>query len=372
MVLCFLIKCASCSQNIRVHFSAAGYFPQEASFTCKKCSEKITVGYDKNRRQFLKGAQSTRDEKNAVDITVSPNKPLNMYSNLPAPVQTASLAAQMGPTKMSLFGTYEQDLIKSKQKWDDNKTFFRILKDKSLNEAIQICAITKDSFLSELDDCSSFYLSGEWEKNFINFNNLFIKYKDDIRFTDIKQEICDQSEDWLEKIYNAYDSYFEHEDEFKKIALMQKCHQSSYPSKIPCHWNDIKKIYADIYEVTCSMFIIPTAISNLENGRNWNTFQEATFTWEKYLETDMDGRGKNFESNPNLKDLLLGHDNRLRNAPSHAASKFDCIKSEIIMKCGKGGKRTEIISLVEYMKKTNDLFAVFQSLSPKFIKIILN
>lgn len=372
MVSCFPIKCTSCSQNIKVYFSFAGYFPQETSFTCKSCSENITVGYDQNRNLFLKGAELTKDEKGAIDITVSPDKPLDVYSDLPAPMQTTMLAVKMGLPKMNLFEIYEQDLIKSKQKWIDNKTFFRILKDKSLNEAEKICNKTKESFLSELNDCSSFYLSGEWNELFTDFSNLFTKYKNDVRFTDIKQDIRSQSEDWLEKMYNAYDSYFEHEHEFKKITLMQKCNQSNYPSKISCHWNDIKKIYADIYEATCSMFIIPTAISNLENSRNWNTFQEPTFTWEKYLETDMDGRGKNFESNPKLKNLLLGHDNRLRNAPSHAASKFNCIKSEIIMKCGKGGKKTEIISLAEYMKKTNELFAVFLNLSTKFIEIILN
>lgn len=371
MILGDLIKCTDCSQNIRTHFSMAGYFPQIACFKCKKCGNDIKYGYDKNKKLVIEGAEKTDDQDDAIDATISADKPLDVYSDLPSTMQTVTLAAQMGLQKMFRFEKYEQDLNSSKESWERCNKFFRILKEKSLNDAETICSKTKETFLSEISECSSFFVSGKWKKLFADFDQLFANYKDNPVFIDLKRYIRSEYEEWLEKIYNVYESYYENELEFRKVALMQKCEHDIFPSKIHCHWNKIKKVYADIYEVVCAMFILPTAISNLESGRDWNVFQSADFTWEKYLQTDMDGRGKNFELNDKLKNLLLGHDNRLRNAPSHAASKFDCTKSEIIMKCGKGGNRTEIVSLVDYMKKTNDIFAVFQCMVEKFLKMIL-
>lgn len=371
MVIGHLIKCSSCSQTIRVHFSLASYFPQTACFRCKNCCSDIKIGYNKAKNLFVEGASITDEDINAIDATVSPDKPLDVYSDLPATMQTVLLASRMGMQKMISFEEYEQKLETSKKYWEDSKTFFRILKEKGATEAERICTDNKESFLCKIENCSNDFLSGKWDISFQTFEQLLKKHLEQNNLDVLKQDILRQKDDWLEKIYNAFESYYENEEEFRKITLMQKCDNDSYSGKISCHWNKIKKVYADIYEVVCSMFVLPTAISNLENGRAWNNFQSPSFTWDKYIESDMDGRGKNFADNPNLNSLLIGHDNRLRNAPSHAASKFDFTKSEIIMNCGKGGKRTEIIPLVDYMKMTNELFAVFSCLSIKFIRFIL-
>ncbi len=313
----------------------------------------------------------TDEEINIIDATVSPDKPLDVYSDLPATMQTVLLASRMGMLKMKSFEENEQKLETSKKNWEVSKTFFRILKEKDVTEAERICTDSKESFLNKIEDCTKDFISDKWDIAFQPFEQLFKKHLDQNNLDNLKKDILCEKDDWLEKIYNAFESYYENEEEFRKITLMQKCGNDSYSDKISCHWNKIKKVYADIYEVVCSMFILPTAISNLESGRTWNNFQSPDFTWDKYIESDMDGRGTNFAKNPNLNSLLIGHDNRLRNAPSHAASKFDFTKSKIIMNCGKGGKRKEIIPLVDYMKMTNEIFAVFSCLSIKFIRFIL-
>ena len=114
------------------------------------------------------------------------------------------------------------------------------------------------------------------------------------------------------------------------------------------------------------MFALPSAINNLENGRKWNEFEE--MKWNDYLEHDLKGRGQNFENNFDLVPLLMGYNNNLRNAPSHSGSRYDAINSIIILNCGKGGKRIEKIPLRDFMAKTNEIFAVFQTLSIKFIR----
>ena len=158
MILGNLIKCTDCGQNIRTHFSIAGYFPQIACFKCKKCGNEIKYGYDKNKNLVIEGAKETDDQNDVVNATISADKPLDVYSDLPPTLQTVTLASQMGLQKMFRFGKYEQDLSSAKEKWECCNKFLRIIKEKTLNEAEMICSKTKETFLSEIVECSSFFV----------------------------------------------------------------------------------------------------------------------------------------------------------------------------------------------------------------------
>jgi hypothetical protein len=383
MIEMYFIKCKYCNQKYRVHFSLAGYFPQESSFVCKKCANEITMTRNnsipyieaKNAELLDDGPMDdylnrtdfsdNNKEKEYIDATISPDKPLDTFSLLPATIQTTRMACQIGHN-MPLFDAYEEKIQEAKKIWEEIKTFFRVLKMNGKKEAENITSIKTIDFIRSISRISSLYIDGIWENSFVPFENLYKKYLVSGKLTDFSQEIKASKTDWMERIFNTNEAYFSQEREFEKILIFQKCGVEIPNTKIHCHWNNIKKVYADIYEVVGNMFALPSVINNLENGRRWNEFEN--IKWEKYLEIDMNGKGKNFKNNTDLVSLLIGYDNNLRNAPSHSASRFDAINSIIILNCGKGGKRIEKIPLQIFMAKTNEIFAVFQTLSLKFIR----
>ncbi len=267
---------------------------------------------------------------------------------------------------MPLFDDYEEKIQKIKLEWEKIKTFFRILKMNGEIEAENLTNIKTNDFIKSMSTISSLYIEGIWESSLASFDKLYNKHLASGNLTDFSQEIRNSKIDWMERIYNTNDAYFSKETEFEKILLFQKCGEKLPDTKIHCQWNNIKKVYADIYEVVGNMFALPSAINNLENGRKWNEFEK--MKWNDYLEHDLKGRGQNFEKNLDLVPLLMGYNNNLRNAPSHSGSRYDAINSIIILNCGKGGKRIEKIPLRNFMAKTNEIFAVFQALSIKFIK----
>lgn len=379
----YFVQCKSCNQKYRVHFSLAGYFPQEAAFVCKKCANEITMKMN-NRIPYMKveNAELLDDgpvddylnrknfsdddkEKEYIDATISPDKPLDTFSLLPATIQTTTMACQIG-LNMPLFDDYEEKIQKIKLEWEKIKTFFRILKMNGEIEAENLTNMKTNDFIKSMSTISSLYIEGIWESSLASFDKLYNKHLASGNLTDFSQEIRNSKIDWMERIYNTNEAYFSKETEFEKILLFQKCGEKLPDTKIHCHWNNIKKVYADIYEVVGNMFALPSAINNLENGRKWNEFEK--MKWNDYLEHDLKGRGQNFEKNLDLVPLLMGYNNNLRNAPSHSGSRYDAINSIIILNCGKGGKRIEKIPLRNFMAKTNEIFAVFQALSIKFIK----
>lgn len=366
MIMGLCAKCEYCSQAYRIHFSLAGYFPQKASFICKKCGNDISVTLGKNGKFSVEGGTEISEDVNVIDVTISPDKPLDAYSSELAPMQTVNLAAKIGLEKMMKFGDYEDDLQKAKNEWENAKLFFRILKMNGVTEAEQVSKTTKNEFVKSLELISSSFLSGKWEIYFRPFDDLYKKHLTSGNLTALFQEIKADQVDWFEKVFNASESYFCNENEFEKIAILQKCDVKMPDKKIQCHWNKIKKVYADIYEAIGCMFMLPSAVNNLECSRLWNEFKK--MKWEEYLEHDMNGRGNNFKDNPSIAPLLQGYDNRLRNAPSHGASRFDAINSIVHLNCGKNGKKMEQISLCEFIQKTNEIFAVFQNLSLKFMR----
>lgn len=379
----YFVKCKSCNQKYRVHFSLAGYFPQEADFVCKKCANEITMKMNNcipymevenaellddgpvddylNRTNF----SDDDNEKEYIDATISPDKPLDTFSLLPATIQTTRMACQIGHN-MLLFDDYEEKIQEAKLEWEKIKTFFRILKMNGEIEAENLTNLKTNDFIKSLSTISSLYIEGIWEDSFVSFENLYNKHLTSGNLIEFSQEIRASKIDWMERIFNTNEAYFSKEKEFEKILLFQKCGEKIPNTKIHCHWNNIKKIYADIYEVVGNMFALPSAINNLEKGRKWNEFEK--MKWNEYFEHSMSGRGKNFNENTDLAPLLMGYDNDLRNAPSHSASRFDAINSIITLNCGKDGKRIEKIPLRDFMTKTNEIFAVFQNLSLKFIR----
>lgn len=381
------IKCDGCGQKYRTHFSLAGYFPQEASFVCKRCANEISIIKNiKEPYTEVENAELLEDgpvedylsreapfeddeeEKEYIDATISPDKPLDTYSLLPAAMQTTRMAFDIWQN-MDKFDECEREMQEAKKEWNRIKIFFRILKMKGLADAEKTTNLKKDDFIETLSVISSSYLDGIWEKSFIPFEGLYQKYYNRGDLTPFSQEIKASKEDWMEKIYNANDAYFDNEKEFEKVLFFQKCGAKTQNTKIHCHWNKIKKVYADIYETIGNMFTLPSVINNLEAGRKWNEFEN--IEWEKYLELDLSGRGKNFEKNIDLAPLLIGYDNQLRNAPSHSASRFDAINSIIYLNCGKGGKKIVQITLQDFMRKSNEIFAVFQNLSLKFMRDLI-
>lgn len=369
----FYITCNDCSKVYLVRYGLGNNYPQKTSFHCNDCSNIIEIGYKKFGDQILNGGTISTDHNNLKNN----NLPIkNLHPEIatskeaeddPYHFQTLNLFSKLNKKKVDLFQFKDEQfyLYNFFNEWPSIELQLRLLASKGENKLKEVAKITLSDFADRFEKWSEQYLNGEQleklkliDLDFDSIDNLdLIAY--------VKRE-----KQFLKKIYNVCKTYMNCRDQLQSTIFDLKYDLNTDEKVIVnVNWDEINKVYGDLYETIGDLFVFPTMINNVKCGRSYDEFSSVGFNISKYLETDKANRGKNFETNPNLSYMLNSYHSWLRNGTHHNNSTLDQEKNEIELGIGKGGGTVRTISLVDYVKNCNELFSVGLYLSKMIINI---
>lgn len=369
----FYIRCNDCGKLYMVRYGLGNNYPQKASFHCNDCANVIEIGYVIFGKQILKGGIIANDEnllteKDLPIKNLHPEIPTNKEDeDNPYFFQTMDLFSKLHRKKVNLFQFKDEqfELTKFFDTWPDIEFQLRLVSTRGEEKLKEIANMSYPEFTDRFENWSLQYLNGEQLEK--------------LKLIDDELQVLDNSElieyiknenQFLRRIFNLCKTYMDCRDQLQASIFDLKFDLERNENMIVnVNWNEINKVYGDLYETIGDLFILPTMINNLKSGRRYNEFSSEGFNLKKYLETDKANRGKNFEANSNLAYLLNSYHSWLRNGTHHNNSTLDQERHQIELGTGKGGGEAKIISLADYVKNCNELFACGLYLSSLIIKI---
>lgn len=369
----FIIECSDCSKLYRVRYGLGNYYPQKASFNCKDCSKLIELGYKEYGNEFINGAEFLKDEKLLIDNSLAiqnlhPEIPTNKEDESdPYLFQSLEMFSKLNKNKINLFDFQDEQYILHQffNSWGIIEKQLRVISTKDELKLKQICKISFLEFSINFDRWSNLFLNGD---QLVNLEKMQTEF-DSISSTEIINYIKSEKQ-FLKKIYNLCQTYMSCRDQLQSTIFDLKYNLSiDTDSIVNVNWGEVNKVYGDLYEIIGDLFIFPTMINNVKDGRKFNEFSSDGFDLKKYLETDKANRGKNFENNNNLSFLLSSYHSWLRNGTHHNNSTLDTENNEIELGVGKGGGIAKKIKLIEYVKNCNELFGIGLYISKMIINI---
>lgn len=372
-VLRLIIECDDCEKQYRVRYGLGNYYPQKASFNCKECSKLIEVGYKKYGDEIVVGAKLIKDEKLLIDnsLTVQnlhPEIPTNKEDeNDPTLFQSLKLFTKLHKHKIDLFDFKDEQfiLLKFFEYWPTIEKQLRVVSTKNETKLKEICNISYKEFAIAFDNWTSLLLNGTQLENLVKVENEF----DSINNFEIVDYVKNEKQ-FIRKINTLCQTYMNCRDQLQATIFDLKFNlNSDNESIVNVNWEEINKVYGDLYEIVGDLFIFPTMINNVKEGRKFDEFGSKGFDLKKYCETDKANRGKNFENNGNLSFLLTSYHSWLRNGTHHNNSTLDTVNNEIELGVGKGGGTPKKIKLIEYVRNCNELFGVGLFIAKMIINI---
>ena len=215
-----------------------------------------------------------------------------------------------------------------------------------------ICNLNFKEFRGLFNEWMTIFIEGQMEDD---FDSICDEYNS-LNTSPIKEYIQNDSK-LLKQINEFCKSYMKHHQNFQSTVFHLKYGWEISDDLIAnINWDDIQKVYGDLYEIIGDLYVIPTMMNNMSNGRNFNEFLNEGFTLDKYLKTDKANRSVNFQSNTNLLNLSKSYHSWLRNGTHHKNSYLDTETYEISLGTSKGGTIEKKISVIEYINNCNDLF----------------
>jgi hypothetical protein len=366
MVIGDCVKCLVCNREYRIRYHLGNKFPQSTMFHCEACGTDLVYGYNHIREKELKNIEIISRNFDLQVINLHPELPIDpkfksdpkYFPNIH--FMSAAMKKPLGHFKMRMAQTSMNRYVDG---WDNIQQDFRYLKEQRwlmLDEKYgKDHTKAEKAILKKVFQVGRFYLEGKWWDGL--YRDILAETelaKRHANFSDLKTFLTGYKDDFLHvKIYNTMRKYRDVEVELMPTLLNQKCDLeqkglSSFPN-----WEKIEKIYGDLYEIYGDLLIIPTAINNLLQRNNYQTFATAGFTLAKYEDSDKAGRGTNFSANTNLSSLGEFYDSGIRNSTHHEASAFEIEDQNIVMRTGKGGKILKSLPLVDYLIHCNEIYA---------------
>lgn len=336
-------------------------YPQSASFQCPECTKKIKIGFtDRAGDRIIEGCTVIEDGGFDMDVKV-----VNLHPEIPTDIsrlhdpslfQTMGVFQQLDKTNADLFEFKELQYIWSEfhTEWTKLEPLVRIVANKGKDELKRLKKLDFDVLSGQFHKWLAIFLSGKKDNNFDKINTEFRS----INSSEIKNYLNEEDK-LLKQVYSLCNTYMQHSENFQSTVFYQKYGwdlTSGMTANV--HWEDIDSVYGDLYEIVGDMLVIPTMMNNIKHGRNFDQFNTSGFTLDQYLKTDKAGRGTNFQTNLNLKQITDFYFPWLRNGTHHMNSIFDPNTHEITLGVGKGGGTEKKISIIEYIKACNELFEV--------------
>lgn len=361
MTISFNIECEDCSKKYRIRYGLGNNYPQLASFQCYDCSKQIETGYNVFRGdRILNGATVTEEEYDNPEVQVinlHPEIPTKKgKENDPLHFQTFDVFENLHKQKAD-FGEFRiQQIIWSKfhSKWSELEKPLRILSTKGEDKMKSISNLNYRQFRKLFNEWMTIFITGNLETI---FDDICDEYNS-IDTNDIKTYVKAEPK-FLKQINEFCNTYMKHHQHFQSTVFHLKYGWEITDEMIAnINWDDIHKVYGDLYEIIGDLFVIPTMMNNVTNGRKFDEFQTDGFTLDKYLRTDKANRAMNFEPNANLAHLSSSYDSSLRNGTHHKNSYLDTDTFEVSLGTSKGGTIEKKIPIIEYIQKCNELFGM--------------
>jgi hypothetical protein len=361
LTISFNIECDDCDKKYRIRYGLGNNYPQLASFQCYACSKQIETGYNIFKGDLIvKGGRISKvdyDNPEVQVINLHPEIPTKKGNeNDPFHFQTFDIFRNLQNQKAD-FGEFRyQQIIWSKfyNKWLELEKPLRILSTKGEDRMKNISKLNYLQFNKLFNEWVTIFISGNLESIFHHVRNEY----NSIETNEIKKYVKAETK-FFKQIYEFCNTYMKHHQHFQSTIFHLKYGWEITDKMIAnINWDDIQKVYGDLYEVIGDFFVIPTIMNNVANGRNFDEFQTAGFTLDKYLRTDKANRALNFDSNSNLAHLSSSYDSSLRNGTHHKNSYLDTQTFEVSLGTSKGGTVEKKISIIEYIQKCNELFGM--------------
>lgn len=357
--------CKSCSKKYMVRYGMGDQFPQMVSFFCKDCGEKLTFGFDKDRKSKVENLEIISEDNTAETINLHPELIMD-ESAKSDPYHFASLEFMTnqyrnGDKDFQIMRKMQLSIIRYNKSWDLLSKDFRLLKEKRFGlidkkygnrEADQRKRIVKTALAS-----TRFFIEGPWKKLYDDSISELELARRVPLFSSFRTFLKDNEENFVEDLYNLMNDFSKVRTEMLVTLATQKCGHDITGISSTVEWEKLEKVYGDLYEKYGDLMMILTGINNLNSRGNYEVFNSAGFTFQDYLNSDKANRFKNFETNTKLVDFKSFYDAGIRNGTHHKNSKIDKEKQEIILGVGKGGRTEKKLSFVEYISYCNDLYA---------------
>ncbi|QKX04113.1 hypothetical protein HN014_04055 [Aquimarina sp. TRL1] len=362
MTTSFNIECEDCQKKYRIRYGLGNNFPQLASFQCYDCSKQIETGYtSRGEDRVLKGAYVTSEEDpfnpEIEIVNLHPEIPTRKgKENDPYHFQTFDVFDNLNKSKANFDEFKEEQIVWSKfnRKWEELKMPLRILSFKGEDKMKSISKINYRDFTKLFNEWMMIFIRGKLSSD---YDDICDEYNS-INSQKIK-EYVKSNDKFLKQINEFCNVYMKHHHHFQSTIFHLKYGWEITDEMIAnINWDEIHKVYGDLYEIIGDLFVIPTMINNLANGREFDEFQTDGFTLTKYLKTDKSGRANNFDTNSNLSHLSSAYESGLRNGTHHKNSYLDTETFEVSLGTSKGGTIEKKIPIIEYISKCNQLFGM--------------
>ncbi len=362
MTFSFFIECEDCGKEYRIRYGLGNNYPQSASFQCDNCSKNIEIGFEKFKgNTIINGAKRIEvDDSKYSKVTVQnlhPEIPTHSDAkNNPYYFQTTNVFQNAFRNNLDKekFKKEQQKLSTFNGKWIKIEKALRILSTKGEIKLREVSGLNFREFVNLFNEWLWIFISGKLEDD---YDKICDEYNS-VDLTEAKQFIKND-EKIYKRIYELCNTYMKESHQFQSTILYQKFGwEITNDMTANVNWDEICTVYGDLYEIVGDLFIIPTMINNLKNGRNYDEFQSDGFTLAKYIQIDKANRAKNFENNENMAFLTDSYFSWLRNGTHHKNSFFNTETNEIELGTSKGGTVQKKILLTEYVKRTNELFFV--------------
>jgi len=365
MVIRKYCSCETCDKKYVIRYGVGDSYPQQASFFCKNCGEKLVFGIDKERKFFNENLKIIEENTDSEVINLHPEILIsNEDSSDPYHFATLNFMREQqlrGDFSLEQLRQAQYSILAYNEEWLKISKDLRFVKEKRFNlvngkygkndNVITKRVIKKALLISRI------FLSGPW-KNLYSKSILELEKAEKVNgFSEFKDYLESNVDKFIDSLYDVMSDFEKVKSEMLTTLIPQKCGKPISGLTSTVEWDKIEKVYGDLYERYGGLVVVLTGINNLITRGKYDEFSTSGFTFTNYLQSDKANRCKNFETNANLSDFNLFFDASIRNGTHHKNSKIDKEKQEIILGTGKGGKTEKKLNFSEYIEHCNELFA---------------
>lgn len=358
-------SCNVCDKRYKIRYGASDQFPQEASFFCNNCGEKLIYGFDKERKLKLVNISKTGEHELADNVNLHPELLIDEDSKAD-PYYFATLdfmgkQVRSGDKDFTILRKMQKSVVAYNSGWSIVSKNFRFVKEKRFQLidkkfGIKETNITK-KIVKKVLEISKNFLQGVWVQHYYDAVSELESSRHIPSFNDFKCFLVNNVDEYIDSLFNIMTDYEKVKIEMLTTLVTQKCGHPISGMSSTVDWEKLEKVYGDLYERYGDLVLVLTGINNLNSRGSYEHFNTQDFTFQKYLNSDKANRCKNFEINPKLQVFSNFYEANIRNGTHHKNSKIDKETQEIVLGVGKGGNTEKRMAVAEYIAYCNELHA---------------
>lgn len=340
-------------------------FPQKASFFCADCGEKLVFGINANRDYLMENITDAEEDDSSDVINLHPEI-LIAETDISDPFHFATLDFMRkqqisGDINFEQLRQAQNSIINYNGEWLKISQNLRLVKEKRFNLIDKKFGTNDDVIAKRVIKkalvISRSFLSGPWKDLYDKSISELNKAEKIDGFTDFKDYLTQNSDMYIELLYEIMADFDKVKTEMLTTLIPQKCGKTISGLSSTVDWDKLEKVYGDLYERYGDLVVVLTGVNNLITREKYDQFNTPGFTFQNYLISDKANRCKNFETNPKLYEFSKFFEASIRNGTHHKNSKIDKEKQEIILGIGKGGSSEKRLTFSEYISYCNELYA---------------